>query len=183
MRKKTLSEIDLYSGEIETPKGFEIKRKEIKNTIIQSYIQQKRISNNPKDYSYLDYKVEYTQPLGWLKDHMRDYFYVDYNRGLIPKLDWGNVYEPKEQSFLRNTVDLLDLKHSPDYTFIYGVDISNQSCNIVIEYEDNRRTNRTWHIPMKNNFFVMFPSIQKYFITPNQSKQLNIFLTSTYEFI
>ena len=182
MRKKILSEIDLYSGEIQTPKGFEIKRKEIKNSIIQSYIHQKRISNNSKDYSYLDYKVEYTQPLGWLKDHMRDYFNAEYNKGLIPQLDWGNVYEPKEQSFLRNTINSLNLKHSPDYTFIYGVDVGQDSCDIVIEYDDNRRANRTWHIPMKNNFFVMFPSTQKYFITPNQSKQLNIFLTSTYEF-
>ena len=181
MRKNVLSEIDLYTGEIQTPKGFEIKRKEIKNSIIQSYNHQKRISNNSKDYSYLDYKVEYTQPLGWLKDHMRDYFNVEYNKGLVPQLDWGNVYEPKEQSFLRNTIELLNLKNSPDYTFIYGVDVEENSCDIVMEYDDNRRTNKTWHVPMKNNFFVMFPSTQKYFITLNQSKQLNVFLTSTYE--
>lgn len=182
MRKKTLSEIDLYSEEIETPKGFEIKRKEIKNSIIQSYIQQTRISNNPKNHSYLDYRVKYTQPLGWLKDHVRDYFNVDYHKVLIPKLDWGNVYKHQEQSSSRNTIELLNLKNSPDYTFIYGVDVEQDSCDIVIEYDDNRRTNQTWHLPMKNNFFVMFPSTQKYFITPNQSKQLNVFLTSTYEF-
>ena len=181
MRKKILSEIDLYSGEIETPKGFEIKRKEIKNSIIQSYIQQTRISNNSKNHSYLDYKIPYSQPLGWLKDHMRDYFRVDYYKVLIAKLDWGNVYKPQEQSSLRNTIELLNLKNSPDYTFIYGVDVKQDSCDIVIKYDDNRRTNKTWRSPMKNNFFVMFPSTQKYFITPNQSKQLNIFLTSTYE--
>ena len=183
MRKKVLSEIDLYTGEIETPKGFEIKRKEIKNSIIQPYIQQTRISNNPKNHSYLDYKVSSTQPLSWLKDHMRDYFNVDYDKSLIPQLDWGNVYKPQEQSSLRNTIELLNLKNSPDYTFIYGVDVEQDSCDIVIEYDDNRRTNKTWRSPMKNNFFVMFPSTQKYFITPNQSKQLNVFLTSTYEFI
>ena len=112
---------------------------------------------------------------------MRDYFKVDYDRVLMTQLDWGNVYKHEEQSFLRNTIKPLDLKHSPDYTFIYGVEVGEKSCDIVIEYNDNRRSNRTQHIPMKNNFFVMFPSTQKYFITPNQSKQLNVFLTSTYE--
>ena len=181
MRKKTLSEIDLYTGDIQTPKGFEIKRKEIKNSILQSYIHQTRISNNSRSYSYLDYKVPHSQPLGWLKDHMRDYFKVDYDKVLMTQLDWGNVYKHEEQSFLRNTIKPLDLKHSPDYTFIYGVEVGEKSCDIVIEYNDNRRSNLTWHIPMKNNFFVMFPSTQKYFITPNQSKQLNVFLTTTYE--
>ena len=183
MRKKILSEIDLYSGEIETPKSFEIKRKEIKNSIIQSYIQPTRISNNPKNHSYLDYMVKHSQPLGWLQDHMRDYFFLDYHKALVPKSTWGNVYKPQEQSSLRNNIELLDLKNSPDYTFIYGVDVEQDSCDIVIEYDDNRRVNQTWHLPMKNNFFVMFPSTQKYFITPNQSQQLNVFLTTAYEFI
>ena len=183
MKKVVLSEIDLYSGEIETPKGFEIQRNTIKNKIIQSYATANRISNNSKDYTYLDYKIDYLQPLTWLQDHMRDFFNLDYHKALIPKLIWGNVYEPNQASFLRHTIEPLNLKNSPDYTFVYGVDIGRDSCDMIIEYNDNRRANRTWHIPMKNNFFVMFPSTQKYFITPNQSKQLNIFLTTTYEFI
>ena len=43
MQKKVLSEIDLYSGEIKTPKGFEIKRDVIKNSILDSFIKEKRI--------------------------------------------------------------------------------------------------------------------------------------------
>ena len=110
MRKKTLSEIDLYSGEIETPKGFEIKRNKIKNKIIQSYTIAARISSNPKDYAYLDYKLDYFQPLTWLQDHMRDFFNLDYHKILIPKLTWGNVYTPQEQSFLRHNIEPLNLK-------------------------------------------------------------------------
>ena len=59
MQKKVLSEIDLYSGEIKTPKGFEIKRDVIKNSILDSFIKEKRISNNIKDYAYSDYKLEF----------------------------------------------------------------------------------------------------------------------------
>ena len=59
MQKKVLSEIDLYYGEIITPKGFEIKRDTIKNSILNSFIKEKRISNNIKDYSYVDYELEY----------------------------------------------------------------------------------------------------------------------------
>ena len=46
MRKKVLSEIDLYYVEIKTPKGFEIKRDIIKNSILDSFIKEKRISEN-----------------------------------------------------------------------------------------------------------------------------------------
>ena len=183
MRKTVLTEIDLYSGDIETPKGFEIQTDSIKNTILQSYATSTRMSSNPKDYAYLDYKINSFQSVIWLNDYMRDFFNLDYHKTLIPKLTWGNVYKPQEQSFLRHTVEPLNLKDSPDYTFVYGVHVGKDSCDIIIEYDDNRRANRTWHIPMKDNFFVMFPSTQKYFITPNQSKQLNVFLTNTYEFI
>ena len=39
MQKKVLSEIDLYYGEIITPKGFEIKRDIIKNSILDSFLK------------------------------------------------------------------------------------------------------------------------------------------------
>ena len=37
MDKVVLSEISLVHGEVKTPKGFEIDRKEIKNSIVSSY--------------------------------------------------------------------------------------------------------------------------------------------------
>jgi hypothetical protein len=183
MQKKVLSEIDLYYGEIITPKGFEIKRDTIKNSILNSFIKEKRISNNIKDYSYVDYELEYCQAHQWLQDYIRDHFRVKYDKALILKLHWGNVYEYNQKSFSRTTVDPVDLRNSPDYTLIYGVDVGKDSTGVVIEYEDNRRKGRTWHLPLNNNHFVMFPSTNQYFITPNKSKQINIILTNTYEYI
>src|SRR6056300_1147034 len=57
INKNTLSEIDLYHGNIAMPKGFEINRDRIKSDILTSFINQKRINNNPKAYAYKDYQV------------------------------------------------------------------------------------------------------------------------------
>ena len=79
-------------------------------------------------------------------------------------------------------VNPVDLKHSPDYVMLYGVNTAKDSCNVYIEYDDNRRKGRTWHIPLNNNCFYIFPATQKYFISENKSEKSNVFLTSTYEY-
>ena len=180
MQKKVLSEIDLY---VDTVHVIEIDRKKIKNDIFNSFASGKRLSTNKKKYSYQDFEVPFSKPLGWLKDYIRDHFRVDYNRTLIGKKEWGNIYRPYESSIARHQVDLVDLRNSPDYTCLYGVDVAKDSCELVIEYDDNRRKNRTWHIPLENNKFIIFPSTQRYFISQNKSKQMNIFLTMTYTYI
>jgi len=180
MQKKVLSEIDLY---IDTIHVIKIDRKKIKNDILTSFAFQKRLSQNKKDYSYQDFEVPFSKPLQWLQDYIRDHFGVDYHRTLIPKKEWGNVYNQHESSLARHQVDPIRLKDSPDYTCLYGVDVAKDSCELVIEYDDNRRKNRTWHIPLENNKFIIFPSTQRYFISQNKSKQMNIFLTLTYTYI
>ena len=180
MQKKVLSEIDLY---IDTVHVIEIDRKKIKNDIFTSFASEKRLSKNKKDYSYQDFEVPFSKPFQWLQDYIRDHFTMDYYRTLIPKKEWGNIYNQSESSIARNQVNLVDLRNSPDYTCLYGVDVAKDSCELVIEYNDNRRQNRTWHIPLKNNQFIIFPSMQRYFISSNKSKQMNIFLTMTYEYI
>ena len=179
MLKKVLSEIDLY---IDTVHVIKIDRSKIKNDILNSFAFEKRLSKNKKDYSYQDFKVPYSKPLSWLKDYLRDHFRVDYYRTLMGKKEWGNLYGPDESSFMRHQVEPLLLKDSPDYTCVYGVEVAKDSCELVIEYNDNRRANRTWHIPLKDNQFIIFPSTQRYFISQNTSKQMNVFLTMTYEY-
>ena len=41
-----LSTIDLYHGTIDCPKGFEIDRKIIKNSIIQNYVSHQTLNKN-----------------------------------------------------------------------------------------------------------------------------------------
>ena len=183
MQKVVLSEIDLYTGEVAMPKGFDIDLDKIRNDIIESYIQQKRINNNPKAYAFDDYVVPFSQPLQWMQDYIRDHWRVEYNRTLVTKTIHGNIMYPKEKSWVRHQVDPVDLRNSPDYTFIYGVDVQEDSLECIIEYDNNRRKNRTWHIPMKNNHFIMFPATNKYSFSTNKSENLNTILTITYEYI
>ena len=165
------------------PTGFEIDQDQIKNNIISSYIKENRISKNNKDYSYQDYRVPFSQPLQWLQDYIRDHWRVEYGYSLVTKTMHGNVMRPQEKSWTRHQVDPVDLRNSSDYTFIYGVDIQEGSSECIIEYDDNRRKNRTWHIPMKNNHFIMFPATNRYCFSTNTSNKLNITLTINYEYI
>ena len=183
MKKKILSEICLYHGEIESPKGFEIDRDQIRNDIIDSFVNKKRINNNPIAYSYDDYVVPFSKPLQWLQDYIRDHYKVEYGQTLVTKSIHGNVMHPKEKSWTRHQVDPVDLRNSPDYTLIYGVDVKENSTDCIIEYDDNRRKNRTWHIPLKNNKFIIFPATNRYTFSPNTSDGLNIILTINYEYI
>jgi hypothetical protein len=41
MQKKVLTEVDLYHGEVDMPKGFEIDRDKIRNDIIESFVKKR----------------------------------------------------------------------------------------------------------------------------------------------
>ena len=228
MQKKVLSEIDLYYGKVDMPKGFEIDRKKIKNDILNTYIREHigveyninlvnkdmwgntykpqettipllnidpvDLRNSP-DYTLLygvkvkdcmvriHYEDNRRKGRSWdmLNTYMRDHFNVKYERVLINKSTWGNIYKPNEVSIPLLNIDPVDLRNSPDFTFLYGVKVSN--CNVRIHYEDNRRKGRSWDIKLENNKFIMFPSTCMYYITNTQRDSLNFIQTITYEYI
>ena len=106
MQKVVLSEISLIHGSVDLPKGFEIDRDKIKNDIIKFLRKKNRISNNPKAYSFNDYKVPFSQPLQWLKDYLRDNIRVEHGFTLVEKAQHGNVMHPKEKSYLEIKLNL-----------------------------------------------------------------------------
>ena len=167
MDKKVLSEIALYYGDVEMPKGFEIARNKLQSDILNS-----RINNE---------KFPYSREWDKLNTYLREHINVEYEFNLINKQTWGNVYKPKEISIPLLNIDPVDLRNSPDYTLLYGVNVKD--CSVRIHYDDNRRSGRSWDIPLKNNQFIMFPSMQMYYITNNQKDSLNFILTITHEFI
>ena len=180
MEQIILSQIDITFGFV---KGIDIDRNLIKKDILNSVANQKRLDNNPVSYTYNDYAVPFSISLQWFHDYLRDHFDTEFKNTLIPIKTWGNTYANHESSLNRFQIDPVDLKHSPDYVIIYGIDIADENCELVIEYDDNRRKNRTRHIPLKNNKFVIFPSTQRYYITKNKEKKLNIILTTVYVYI
>ena len=167
MQKKVLSEIALYSGDVAMPKGFEIDRDKLQSDIISSNIK--------------DSKFPFSREWDKLNTYLREHINVEYDFQLINKEMWGNVYKPKEISIPLLNIDPVDLKNSPDYVLLYGVNVKD--CSVRIHYDDNRRAGRSWDIPLTNNKFIMFPSMQMYYITNNQKDSLNSILTITNEFI
>ena len=112
---------------------------------------------------------------------MNDYIRVEYNINLITKETWGNMYKPQETTIPLLNIDPVDLRNSPDFTFLYGVNVKD--CMVRIHYEDNRRKGRSWDIKLTNNKFIMFPSTCMYYLTNNQKDSLNFVQTITYEYI
>ena len=167
MQKKVLSKIDLYYGDVSMPKGFEIDRDKLQSDILNSQINNK--------------KFPYSREWDKLNTYLREHINLEYGFTIINKETWGNVYKPKEISIPLLNIDPVDLRNSPDYIMLYGVNVKD--CSVKIHYDDNRRAGRSWDIPLTNNQFIMFPSMQMYYITNNQQDSLNSILTITNEFI
>ena len=180
MEQKVLSQIDVY---VDTVEGVKIDNQQLKNDLLNSSILEKRISSNPKDYAYQDLHLPFSKSYTWLNDYVRDHFNVDYNKVFVPIKEWGNLYLPKESSHSRHQVEPLLLKQSPDYTYIYCVEVAKNTCEFVMAYNDNRRVNRTWHIPLETNKLIIFPSTQRYFISQNTGKYMNVFITVNCEYV
>ena len=167
MHKKVLTEKALYYGDVAMPKGFEIDRDKLQADILSSNINNK--------------EFPYSREWDKLNTYLREHIKVEYDFSLVNKDTWGNVYKPKEISIPLLNIDPVDLRNSPDYILLYGVSVKD--CSVRIHYDDNRRAGRSWDIPLKNNQFIMFPSMQMYYITNNQKDSLNSILTITNEFI
>lgn len=185
MEKKVLSEVAVYYGEVKRPKGYEINRPEIKANILQAQLQNKTVSDSEFSYRFFDYSLKdlFSKPMGHVHEYMQEYFKLKHGRTLLPVLSFGNILQHREQSFSRKCLDETCLKNEPDYIMIYGVDVSKDSTNVVIEYDDNRRNDKTWHVPLNNNGFVMFPTTQRFFITGNVYHSPNVFLLTTFEYV
>jgi len=167
MQKKVLSEIGLYYGQVEMPKGFEIDRNKLQEDILKSQINNK--------------EFPFSRTWDMLNTYIREHINVEYGFTLINKETWGNVYKPQEISSPLLPIDPLDLRNSPDYILLYGVNVKD--CSVRIHYDDNRKKGRNWNISLTNNQFIMFPSMQMYYITNNQKDSLNFIQTITHEFI
>ena len=167
MQKKVLSEIALYHGDVAMPKDWDIDRDKLQQDILTS-----NVTDSPFPFS---------KELDKLNTYVREHINLNYEFTLINKNIWGNMYKPQEITTPLLNIDPVDLRNSPDYTFLYGVNVKN--CMVRIHYEDNRRKGRSWDIPLTNNKFIMFPSTCMYYLTNNQKDSLNFVQTITYEYI
>ena len=167
MKKKVLSEQSIYSGDILMPKGFEIEEKSLTSDILESKL--------------FENKFKFSKTFDRLNTYISEHIQLKHNFTLINKDTYGDIYKSGEISSPLINVDPVDLKHSPDYTLLYGVSVND--CTIRIQYDDNRRKGRSLDIPLTTNSFVMFPSTNMYFISNNQKHSLNFIQTILYEYL
>jgi hypothetical protein len=167
MQKKVLSEIALYYGDVAMPKDWDIDRDKLQEDILKS-----QVTDSP---------LLFSRTWDMLNTYVSDHIRVEYNINLVNKETWGNVYKPAETTIPLLNIDPVDLRNSPDFTLLYGVNVKD--CNVRIHYEDNRRKGRSWDIPLTDNKFIMFPSTNMYYLTNNQKDSLNFVQTITYEYI
>ena len=167
MQKNVLSEIALYYGDVTMPKNWDIDRDALQQNILTS-----NLTDSP---------FPFTKTWDMLNTYIREHINVEFEITLINRQTWGNVYKPAETTTPLLNVDPVDLRHSPDFTMLYGVNVKN--CMVRIHYDHNRRKGRSWDISLENNKFIMFPSTCMYYITNNQPDSLNFVQTITYEYI
>jgi len=167
MDKKVLSEIALYYGDVSMPKDWEIDRNELAHHILHSNLTNEALS--------------FSQTFHKLNTYIREHINLKYDFQLINKKIWGNIYSPHETTLPLLNIDPVDLRNSPDYTLLYGVNVKD--CSVRIHYDNNRRKGKSWDMPLINNNFIMFPSTQMYYITNTQKDSLNFIQTITYEYI
>lgn len=167
IEKITLSEQALYFGNVNMPKGWDIDRKKLTEDILSSNLLKK--------------EFPFSKKWDMLNTYIRDYFLLEHKRNLVNKNTWGYIFKPNQNSKPLLDVDPVDLKNSPDFTVLYGVNVKD--CMVRIFYEDNRRKGRSWDISLENNKFIMFPSTNLYYIENSQKDALNLIQTITYEYI
>ena len=167
IHKQVLSEIGLFYGSVDMPKGFEIDRNQLQKDILSSQTYNTKFPFSRNWHKLTTY----------LSDHIR----VEYELNLIKEETWGNYYKPKEISIPLLHIDPVDLRNSSDYVLLYGVNV--KECKVRIHYDDNRKKGRSWDVPLTDNHFIMFPSTQMYYITNNQKDSLNCIQTITYTYI
>ena len=149
------------------PKGFEIDREVLKKNILIHNLQ--------------DCPFPFSRDWDKLNTYLREHVNLEYGFNLINKLTTGFMFKPNESNFPECENNKVDLRNSPDYVMLYGVNVSD--CSVRIYYDDNRRAGRSWDIKLENNKFIMFPSTCMYYITNTQRDSLNFIQTITYEYI
>ena len=170
IKKIKLSEKILYYSTVKMPKGFEIYRPKIASDIF--------LKNFFKDYN-----PPFCKTLQTLVTYISDYMRVENKLNLVEHNKRGMFFQTNENSEPMLEINPMDLKNSPDFVMLYAAEIEDNTCEIVIEYDDNRRTGKKWTIPMENNRFIIFPSTQKFYIKNKNNSRLNFIQLVNFEYI
>ena len=183
MNKEILSQTDIYFGEIDMPKHFDINRDQIKASLLESVLKDKQFFNHFVDRNFNDFELRYCPTFFALNTYFIETMFLKHKLSISNGFKFGSLFAKNQSSLTKNTVNKMDLTNSPDYTFIYGVDVSKNSQDLVILYDDKRAKNLCNIRNLNNNEFIMFPSCLDYYFSPNESDNINTYLTTTYHLL
>jgi len=170
MHKKVLSEISLYKGSINMPEGFEIDREKLSKEILFNEVFKRPL-------------VAPMRELDKIHSYIREFIRLDHNLHLINQQSWGCVFSPRDHVDNYLNLDLMDLRNQADYMMIYGVHVNDESLQIILEYDNNRRKSNNEKIILHNNEFIIFPTTLRCSVLENTSNNSNIILNTFYEYI
>jgi hypothetical protein len=176
MKKDLLNNNDFYYGNIDMPKYFEINRFELKSNILVSFIKDKSLSKDSFTYEFYDYELLHSKALQMLIVYITEHIRLKYNLSIENREFFGNILDKNEQSFSRKFS-----KKGMDYTMVYAVDVTKNSSSIVFENDDPNKNLNFFQI--ENNNFILFSSKERFFISKNNSNNLNIFLIVNFKII
>jgi len=160
INKKVLSETALYFGNLKMPKGYEIEKDLlVKNITLSQY--------------YEDVEYPFSRTWDKINTFITDFMRVEYKIDLQSKNYYGSFYERNEISEPQLHLNFSNLKDSPDFVCLYGVEIDSNSCNIIINYDDNRIKNLKHEIKLRTNEFIILPSSVSYYIKNLNNTYLN----------
>lgn len=164
MRKIQLTEQSIYHDDILMPKGFEINTNELCLKAFEGYLKGKKFI----------YSKEWEKLNTYIIENMR----LRYKRNIENRDTYNQIYLPNEITEPQLNIDYTDLPKSADWILLYGVRVKD--CNVTILYDDNKKKNLKWTIPLTDNKFIMFPASNYYFISNTQKADLNFIQFNTY---
>jgi len=184
MKDHKLSKTVVYESVLTPDRGFNIDREKVKKDAIHGYLESERKNNLKDSAQYKDYKFKYvSQETILLNVFIRDEFFVQTKEKIVLDDKYINVMEHLEQSYLRNNVDVTCYERSAWYTCIYCCDVTKDSSELIIQYDNNIDKENIVKFKIENNKIFIFPSTLKYFFSENLATDPNIFITFTYKIV
>jgi hypothetical protein len=170
IKKITLSEKSIYFGNVKMPKNFEIDKEKLTENIFNS--------NYYENFSY-----PFSIALDKLKNYITDFIRLEHGLNLIPVKSYGKFFQTNEISEPIIEFNFYDLKNSEDFVFLYGVEIDPKTCNVIINYEDNKKIIKNYNYLLENNNFLMFPATESFYIKNLKNNHLNFIQIITFKIV